>query len=131
MAGSWGGETQHSALFVGLRLRLAKPLLLLPEISGSLSSSDLSAAVWGACRVCATGAHAVARYSKLPIIPKSLVCSVRALHPKNEQAICNSFSGSLLIRQGVGWVDKPNTPQFNLLGYACSQPNLLLLQHNS
>ena len=131
MAGSWGGETQHSALFVGLRLWLAKPLLLLPEISGSLSSSDLSAAISG--RVgCAPQAR-----TPLPVIPSCPLFQSRACVPcapyipKMSRLPEIHFSGSLLIRQGVGWVDKPNTPQFNLLGYACSQPNLLLLQHNS
>ena len=29
---------------------------------------------FGACRVCAAGAHAVARYAKLPVIPKPRAC---------------------------------------------------------
>ena len=35
---------------------------------------------FGACRVCAAGAHAVARYAKLPVIPAACVRSARTLH---------------------------------------------------
>ena len=77
----------------------------LPEISGSLSSSDLSAA-WGACRVYAADAHAVAVIPTACVFPHAPYTLQMGRLPEIY------FSGSLLIRQGVGWVGKPNIPHF-------------------
>ena len=76
---------------------------------------------FGVCRVCAAGAHAVARYVKLPVLFQSRVRAFRTHPTPHTMSRLPEiyFSGSLLIRQDVGWVDKPNIPQFNLLGYAC------------
>ena len=40
---------------------------------------------FGACRVCAAGAHAVARYAKLPVLFQSRVRAF-CTHPTNGQA---------------------------------------------
>ncbi|WP_156503788.1 hypothetical protein [Eikenella halliae] len=68
----------------------------LPENSGSLFSSDLSAAVGGACRVCAAGAHAVARYAKLPVLFQPRACILHTPYtPQMGRLPEIHFSGSL------------------------------------
>ena len=70
--------------------------------------------------MCAAGAHAVARYAKLPVLFQPRACILHTPYtPQMGRLPEIYFSGSLLIRQGVGWVDKPNIAHFNLLGYAC------------
>ncbi|EEG24768.1 hypothetical protein EIKCOROL_00540 [Eikenella corrodens ATCC 23834] len=56
--------------------------------------------------VYAAGAHAVTSYSK--------AACVRTAHytPQMSRLLEIHFSGSLLMGQGVGWVGKPNIPQF-------------------
>ena len=76
--------------------------------------------LFGVCRVCAAGAHAVARYAKLPVLFQPRACILHTPYALQMGRLPEIHSsGSLLIRQDVGWIDKPNISHFYLLGYAC------------